>query len=319
MYGCDALGEMLLSKRSHYVDQGHDQGSYYVDWRKWWVRTVVGQSQIATSTYQFLRRTTPLVELLESDQYTLWLKTSVMGRLTGAGPEESPHGEASSDLAGDLILLQQKKTGWLPQWTGQWLLVSGIAGNSTLVSTSLSFFANLAARPDVQGRIVSELETARLSKPPKFTELLDLPYLDASVKEAMRLYPALFIGLPRTVPAGGATIDGYHVPAGTDVDANPYVVHRNPDVFGADAEEYNPDRWLTDDDERRRLMQQNFLAWGGRSRPCPGQYLAELIIFKLYATLLMNFDPKIEWDVAKEPIASVITTIPGVTATFRPK
>lgn len=318
-YSCDALGEILLLTRPHYIDEGHDHESGYLEWRKWRVKTIIGQSAIATSIFRVLRVYTPLGGFLEGDHFMTGLKSSVKERVTKVEPEKSPHGAASSDLARDLVLLQNKKTGWLPQWTGQMLVASGSAGNGTIVSTSLSFFANLAARPDVRARIVQELEAARLSSPPKYNEIGALPYLEACVQEAMRLYPAVFLGMPRKVPAGGATIDGYHISAGVTVDANPYVVHRNPYVFGADAEEYNPDRWLQTDDAQRRLMQQDLLIWGGRSRIFPGQYLAKLIIFKLYAVLLANFDTDIEWDRSKALTGSFITYIPGLTATFRPK
>jgi len=328
MYGCDALGEMLLSKTPHYVEDGHDHGTSYLDWRKWWVRTVVGQSTTATSIFRFVRAHTGLANFLEMDEFTAWIFSNIKQRVASAASEKSEDGGLESDVARDLILLQKKKTGWEPQWTGQMLMASGIAGNSTIVSTSLAFFALLSTRPDVQARIVKELEAAQLSTPPKYSEIAELPYLEACVKEAMRLYPAPFIPIQRRAPApGGATIDGYHVPAGTIVDTNLYVAHRNQDVFGADAGEYNPDRWLAGggggggpgDEERRRLMQQTFCGWGGRSRPCPGQHLAELIIFKLYAALFTHFEVGIEWDRSKKVTASVITFIPGLTATFRPK
>jgi cytochrome P450 len=90
------------------------------------------------------------------------------------------------------------------------------------------------------------------------------------------------------------------------------VVHRNPDVFGADAEEYSPDRWLGKDEAKRPLMQQNLLSWGGGSRFCPGQYTEQVIIFKLYAILFTKFETRIEWDKSKSLAASAITFIPGL-------
>jgi cytochrome P450 len=323
IFGCDALGEMLLSERPHYVENGSDHGTSYHDWRKWWVRTVVGQSSFAMSLFRFLRRRTRLGNFLEMDHYTVWLFSAIRRRMGATEPEKSPYGESESDVARDLVLLQHKKTGWKPQWTGQMLIASGIAGNSTIVATSLAVFACLNEQPDVLARVVEELESARaagrLSSPPRYTELADLPYFEACIKEAMRVYPAAFIGLQRRVPAGGATIDGYAIPAGATVDMNMYLVHRNKDVYGADAEEFNPDRWLGKDEERRRVMQQNFMGFGGRSRPCPGQYLAEMIIFKLYASLFLDFDVRIGWDRSRKPTASIITFLPGLTASFQPK
>lgn len=66
-------------------------------------------------------------------------------------------------------------------------------------------------------------------------------------------------------------------------------------------------------------MQQNLLSWGGGSRSCPEQYMAQIIIFKPYATLFTNFETRIQWDKGKSLRASAITFILGLTATFHPK
>jgi cytochrome P450 len=43
---------------------------------------------------------------------------------------------------------------------------------------------------------------------------INLPYMIATIREALRIYPPLPLGLPRVVPEGGETIDGHFVPAG---------------------------------------------------------------------------------------------------------
>jgi cytochrome P450 len=300
------------------VKDGHDHETSNRDWRKWRVRGVVGQSQIATYIFQQLRKHTSLASFLEMDHFARWVFAIVGKQLAAPKPEKSSQ-EPLANMTEDLKLLAQKKPEWKAAWTSQMVVISALAGHNTSLSAALSVFANISTRPDVHARIVEELKLANLSNPPKYSDIAALPYFEACIKEALRLYPAVCLTIPRKAPAGGATIDGYTVPAGTTVGTNPYVVHRNPDIFGADAEVYNPDRWLGPDEEHIRLMQQNLLTWGGRSRACPGQYLAQFMLVKMLATLFMTFDIGIEWDRTKAMSGSPVTWVLGLTATFDEK
>lgn len=52
------------------------------------------------------------------------------------------------------------------------------------------------------------------------------------------------LGLPRVVPKEGLTIGGRFFPEGVTLSVNPWVFHRNPELFGEDCDTFNPDRWL---------------------------------------------------------------------------
>ncbi|OLN81689.1 putative sterigmatocystin biosynthesis P450 monooxygenase STCB-like protein 5 [Colletotrichum chlorophyti] len=99
-----------------------------------------------------------------------------------------------------------------------------------------------------------------------------LPLLDAVVQEGLRCFPAIPMSLPRYVPRGGRTIDGYFVPEGTVVSCQAYSVHRiNSDVFPR-PDVFDPDRWMEPmgDAERKRLM----FAFANGGRGCVGKHLA---------------------------------------------
>ena len=103
-------------------------------------------------------------------------------------------------------------------------------------------------------------------------QLIQLPYLDAVIKETLRLAPPIPMSLPRYVPRGGRVIDGYFVPENTIVSCQPYSVHRiNEDVF-QDPDSFNPERWLEEKGsaERERL----FFAFAAGARGCTGRNLA---------------------------------------------
>lgn len=95
-----------------------------------------------------------------------------------------------------------------------------------------------------------------------------LPFLDAVVMEGLRCFPAIPMSLPRYVPKGGRTIDGYFVPEGVIVSCQAYSMHRIPSVF-PDPDTFRPDRWLEEngDAERRR----NFFAFANGGRGCVGK------------------------------------------------
>lgn len=75
----------------------------------------------------------------------------------------------------------------------------------------------------------------------------------------MRMHPGVQYPLERIVPSGGARLCGFEIPAGTIVGMNAAVVHRNQDVFGADANEFRPERWLDEDEERVKTMDRHLL------------------------------------------------------------
>ena len=84
-----------------------------------------------------------------------------------------------------------------------------------------------------------------------------MPYLQAVMKEAMRMHPAVGISMPRYVPSGGAEIGGRYYPEGTVVGVNAWVIHRDREVFGEDADVFRPERWLEGDSkEMARNMYQ---------------------------------------------------------------
>ena len=80
------------------------------------------------------------------------------------------------------------------------------------------------------------------------------------MKEAMRLHPGVGFPLERFVPEGGATICGEYLPAGTNVSMSAPVIHTNTDVWGKDADEFRPERWIDADADSLKTMDRNFLA-----------------------------------------------------------
>lgn len=99
-----------------------------------------------------------------------------------------------------------------------------------------------------------------------------LSYLDAIIKETLRLYAPLPASEPRSCPID-IKIDGNLIPAGTVVSMSPYTLHRNPDVF-PDPLKFNPERWLGQCGDLVE-MKKWFWAFSSGGRMCIGlQYVS---------------------------------------------
>lgn len=106
--------------------------------------------------------------------------------------------------------------------------------------------------PAVYKRLVGEVDEATKSgsfSSPNihYNEAIQLPYLNACCKEGMRIHPSVGLTLPRHVPKGGCNISGEWFSEGTRVGVNAAIIHFDKEIFGGDADEFNPDRWFRED------------------------------------------------------------------------
>lgn len=165
--------------------------------------------------------------------------------------------------------------------------------------------------PATWKRLEGEILGSELSadRPVSYKESRNLPYLNAVIRESMRLHPVVGMALERYVPAGGLQLpDGSCVPAGAAVGMNPFLVNRTS-VFGEDSEAFRPERWLqgpqeNSDSYKTRLASMNDtdLTFGAGSRVCSGRHIANLELYKVIPTLIKRFrmelvDAEKEWEV----------------------
>lgn len=75
-------------------------------------------------------------------------------------------------------------------------------------------------------------------------ELEALPFLGGCVHEGTRLCPSIVWQLPREAPEGGITVAGYYIPPGATLGMSPMAHNRSREIFGDDADEWRPQRWL---------------------------------------------------------------------------
>ncbi|KAK6609525.1 cytochrome p450 pisatin [Botrytis cinerea] len=140
----------------------------------------------------------------------------------------------------------------------------------------------------------------RISDPITFKEAQGLPYLQAVIKEGLRVHPAVGLGLQRIVPAGGTTIANQFIPGGSTVGINAYVAHKNTSVWGSDADQWRPERWLEIAEQGRGgEVEKYFFSFGMGSRTCIGKNISLLELSKLIPQLVRRFDFELDADVER--------------------
>ncbi|MQL76037.1 hypothetical protein Taro_008427 [Colocasia esculenta] len=123
-------------------------------------------------------------------------------------------------------------------------------------------------------------------------DVADLVYLQAVVKEAMRLYPVGPLSVPHESTAD-CRVGGYHIPAGTRLLTNLWKLHRDPQVWCPDPEEFRPERFLAGGEAAGvdvRGHHFECLPFGSSRRMCPAVNLALPLIQLILARLVHEFE-----------------------------
>ncbi|KAI6749277.1 hypothetical protein HG530_015116 [Fusarium avenaceum] len=179
------------------------------------------------------------------------------------------------------------------------------AGSDTTAISLRSMFYYLCRNPRCYDKLRNEVDCmeteGKLSNIVTFAEAQKLPYLQACMKEAMRMHPAVGQLLERVVPDEGWEVKpGVHLPSGTIVGINPWIPARDPTVYGEDVETFRPERWIEASPDELKLMDRNFMAFGSGARTCIGKNISLLEMSKLVPQIIRRYDleladPKAEW------------------------
>lgn len=162
------------------------------------------------------------------------------------------------------------------------------AGSET---TSISIewgFAELLRNPAALKNVREEIDqVVGRERKVEESDMDNLPYLQAVVKETLRLHPALPLLLPRNTMQD-TNYMGYLIPKDTQVFVNAWAIGRDPDSW-EDPLTFKPERFLTSNIEYKG-QHFEFIPFGSGRRICIGFPLAHRVVHLALATLVQSFD-----------------------------
>ncbi len=191
--------------------------------------------------------------------------------------EHRARGVDQGDLLSMLLLAQDEDTtGMSDTQVRDEVLTLFLAGHETTANALTWAWYLLSQNPQAAARMHAEVDQAGALS---MDSLPALPYTGAVFSEALRLFPPAWAIGRRALE--DVEISGCAVPKGCVVLLSPYVTHRDPRWF-AEAESFQPERWLTPDDSRPKSA---YFPFGGGARVCIGERFAGAEGVLLLATI----------------------------------
>jgi cytochrome P450 len=194
-----------------------------------------------------------------------------------------------------------------------------LAGHETSATSLCWVLLELAKNPDVQAKLRDEIRAteqaiaARGASDISANDLENMPYLNAVIKESMRVHPAVYHNfrqsvkddlLPLSTPiqgTDGVTRTSLPVPKGMKMILSIAGYNRNPEVFGEDADVFNPDRWLQSNEKKGPTLgvYGNLLTFAGGVRTCIGWRFALYEMYALTVEIINNFELSVSPDISR--------------------
>jgi len=178
-----------------------------------------------------------------------------------------------------------------------------IAGSDTTASALRGIFLYLMTNPRVYTKLQKEFDEAvEQGRAPVSetgiitqTAVKQLPYLQAVIREGMRVWPPIVNLFPHDVPPAGDTImvdgEAVFIPGGTEIGVSIQGMQHSKEIFGDDAKTFRPERWFEEDDDKLAAMTRTTdLIFGHGKWQCLGKAIAQLELGKTIFEVLRNFD-----------------------------
>ena len=194
-----------------------------------------------------------------------------------------------SDLLAMLQALRDEETGAAlsPREVFDQCMVSFAAGVDTS-ATALTWWSGLMAQhAPAQARAVAELRAVLAGREPSADDIGRLPWLGATLKEAMRLFPPIAAMMTRRLTRE-VLLNGVHLPARTLLRVTPWVLHRDPRWWPHQPNGFWPERFLQGAVEP--IPRGAYLPFGVGPRVCLGQHFAVQEMTLIAAMLLQRFE-----------------------------
>ena len=215
--------------------------------------------------------------------------------------------DEDTDLLAQMMRAEQKGADWITKYTNgdKWIQYRDqatlflFAGSDTTSSLLASTVYLLARHPEKLKKLQDELdEHIDPIKQPGADECMHLPYLNAVIKEALRIRPSVAM-------VGRRCFEKITLPSGVTVTPTTNLIcgilnlHLNPNVWGDDATEFKPERWINDKGELETKwphankdipISNAYIPFASGQRTCIGQNLARIEAAISLAIVLRRYE-----------------------------
>ncbi len=227
----------------------------------------------------FRRRDAARAELVE-------LIGDIMRRREAQGPAE---GE-DRDLVDVLMSIKDDEGNWQfsPDVVTGMFISMMFAGHHTTSTTASWLIIELLRNPDVMQEVVAEMDALAEAGGGVITyqDLREVPWLEASIKETLRLHPPLILLLRMVMQP--LEVEGFHIEAGKLVGASPAVSNRLPEAFD-ESDRFDPSRYI---DPRQDDLDNpwNWIPFGAGRHRCVGAAFALMQLKSIFCVLLRDWE-----------------------------
>lgn len=164
-------------------------------------------------------------------------------------------------------------------------------GHDTTAAGSSFFLCMMGAHPDIQDKVVEELDQifGDSDRPATFQDTLEMKYLERCMLETLRMYPPVPIIARQLNEEVKMASNGCIVPAGCTVIVATVKLHRNETIY-PNPTVFNPDNFLPEKSAARHYYA--FVPFSAGPRSCVGRKYAMLKLKILLSTILRNYRVK---------------------------
>ncbi|PKI47395.1 hypothetical protein CRG98_032230 [Punica granatum] len=234
-------------------------------------------------------------------------------QVSACGPEATTRDIV--DILLDFVEDERAKQRLSREGVKAFILEMFTTGTGTSAGVIQWALAELINHPAVLQRLQNEIDsvvgTGRLVEE---SDIPSLPYLQAIVKETLRLHPSGPLFTRESTEE--CTVGGYHIPANTRLIINVWAIGKDPNYW-EEPLEFRPERFMLGEGKSSEVdvrgQYYQLLPFGSGRRSCPGVSLALQVIQAALASLVQCFD----WKAGTGKNCKVdMTEAPGITLTF---
>ncbi|KUM67388.1 cytochrome P450 [Streptomyces curacoi] len=242
-------------------------------------------------------------------------RAAVRATINTAVDELQASGHDTGDMLSMLLRAVDEETG--EPLTGHQIcseiLTLAVAGTETTASMLSWILYELARHPDIEARVLAELDEVLGERPVTFDDLTRLPYLNRVITETLRLHHTGWLVTRRTTTE--TRLGEWTLPAGTELAYCQHALHRDPKLF-PDPLTFDPDRWQ---DDAQASPLGAFLPFGDGKHKCIGDRFALAELITAIATITRAVRLELDAGQVVQPVARATVRPRTLRMAIRPR